>query len=581
MRKTIKNYLYIPIFLVWSMVFSQKQSEELTSFQQSFNKFVPKKMKKHHVVGANVTVIMNGEVVVDKGFGFSDLESGSKADLNTPYPIGSVSKVITATAVLKLYSDGRIDIDRPYTDYVPEFVMKKHFSGPIDFTVRHLLSHYAGVPRLRAKGFLKKQPLPLDSLLIYSRNEYLIAPAGKVYQYSDWGVDLLALLVQRVAKMPYSEFVATKVFKPLGMDHSGFGPVDTKGYVNGKETPTYEYSWPGSDGVYSTTSDLAKLCQVYFIKNDGDGNVFLKPEIVKEAHTLHFMDAPMAYGTQIGLMWEIQPFQGFKRIKKGGIHEPFYSYIFYIPEQRTAVIVCSNSNASSRLHWDIWSKTFDFLSKRYGLKGGMPQIKRKSGKVTLTNSQMKELGGAYSTDLGILDLQPAGKKFNVTLGLDKQKGIATVHEDNLLKLSVKKMGIKIHAMDIFWDKVGNELVVGEQYESGKRNIGGAKIDNTQIPQSWKQAVGTYKVINYDAIDYRTIEKAELLVNEFGVLELRFHASYPGTVDFQLGLSPLSDSLAIIPGYNFDFFGGETVELIKVKDNFELKSSGYRLQRITE
>ncbi|WP_299537519.1 serine hydrolase [Ulvibacterium sp.] len=581
MKKTTKHYLYLPILLMWSMVLSQKQSEELTSFRQSFDKFVPKKMKKHNVVGANVTVILDGEVVVDKGFGLSDLESGSKADLNTPYPIGSVSKVVTATAVLKLYSDGKIDIDRPYTDYVPDFVMKKHFSGPIDFTIRHLLSHYAGLPRLRAKGFLKKRPLPLDSLLIQSRNEYLIAPAGKVYQYSDWGVDLLALLVQRVAEIPYSEFVTAKVFNPLGMDNSGFGPVDTKGYVNGKETPTYEYSWPGSDGIYSTTSDLAKLCQVFFLRKNDDDHLFLKPEIVGEAHTLHFVDAPMAYGTQIGLMWEIQPYQGFKRVKKGGIHEPFYSYIFYIPEKRAAVIVCSNSNASSRLHWDIWSKTFDFLSQRHDLKRGMRQIKRELGKTTLTNSQMKELGGSYSTDLGILNLQPAGKKFNVTLGLDKQKGIATVHEDNLLKLSVKKMGIKIHAMDIFWDKIGNELVVGEQYDSGRRNIGGAKIKNTQIPQSWKKAVGTYEVVNYQAIDHRTVEKAELLVNEFGVLELRYHVSYPNTADFQLGLSPLSDTLAIIPGYNFDFFGGETVELTKAKNNFELRSSGFRFQRITE
>ena len=579
MKKTIKHYAYMPIFLVWSMAVSQGQGEELTSFRQSFSKFVPKKMKKHNVVGASVAILVDGEVVVNEGFGFSDLENGSRTNLNTPYPIGSVSKVITATAVLKLYSDGEIDIDRPYTDYVPDFVMKKHFPGPIDFTVRHLLSHYAGLPRLRVKGFLKKHPLPLDSLLVHSRNEYLIAPAGKVYQYSDWGVDLLALLVQRVTTIPYEEFVVKHIFTPLGMLHSGFGPVDTKGYVNGKKTPTYEYSWPGSDGVYSTASDLAKLCQAYFIEKDNKGNAFLKPEVVEQVHTLHYVDAPMAYNTQIGLMWEIQPYQGFKRVKKGGIHEPFYSYVFYIPEQKAAVVVCSNSNASSRLHWDVWSKTFDFLSKRHGLKGEMPKIKRKSGKTTLTDSQMKELGGTYSTDLGILNLQPDGKKFNVTLGLDKQKGIATVHEDNLLKLWVKKMGVKFHAMDIFWDRVGTELVVGEQYGSGKRNIGGAKISHPKIPQSWKEAVGTYEVVNYETIDYRTIEEAELLVNEFGVLELRYRASYPATTNFQLGLSPLSETLAIIPGYNFEFFGGETVELIKVKDGFELKSSGYKFKRV--
>lgn len=535
-------------------------------------------MKKHNVIGANVAVVVDNEVVLDKGFGFSDLKSGRKSTVDTKYPIGSVSKVVTSTAVLKLYSDGRIDIDRPYTDYVSDFEMKKHFSGPINFTVRHLLSHYAGLPRLLAKGFLKKRPLPLDSLLRNSRNEYLIAPAGKAYQYSDWGTDLLALLVQRVAKMPYEEFVVSNVFKPLQMGNSGFGPVETKGYINGKETPTYGYSWSGSDGVYSTASDLAKLCQVYFNKNVNIHNPFLKPDVVKQAVTLQFMDAPMAYNTQIGLMWEIQQYNGFKRVKKGGIHEPFYTYIFYVPEYNASVIVCSNSNASSQLHWNVWSKVFDFLSKKYGLKGNLPPIKRKSGKVNLTTSQMKELGGSYSTNLGILNLEPAGKKFNATLGLDKQKGTATPHEDNLLKLSVKMMGIKVHAMDMFWDKVGDELIVGEQYESGRRNIGGAKISNTTIPESWQRAVGTYEVVNYDAIDYQTIDKVKLSINEYGVLELRVHLLYPGETEFQLGLSPISNSLAIIPGYNFEFFGGETVELIK-GDVFELKLSGYKLQKL--
>ncbi|UOY05899.1 beta-lactamase family protein [Muricauda sp. SCSIO 64092] len=540
-------------------------------------------MKKHNVIGANITVVIDNEVVVNEAFGFSDLKNKVASDLNTEYPIGSISKIVTSTAILKLYSDGKIDIDRPYTDYVPDFKMKKHFSGPIDFTVRHLLSHYAGLPRLRAKGFLKKQPLPLDSLLSNSRNEYLIAPAGKVYQYSDWGTDLLALLVQRVTKMPYEGFVATHIFKPLGMNHSGFGQVDSKGYFKGKETKTYEYSWPGSDGAFSTALDLAKLSQVYFVDKEMAHTSFLKPEIVQEALTLQFTDAPMAYNEQVGLMWDIKPLRGFKRVRKAGIHEPFYTYIFFVPEYRFSVVISSNSNASSQFHWDVWSRAFDFMAKRYDLKGGQSSIKkqRNSGKLNLTKVQMKELEGTYSTDLGIVNLKSNGNKFNVVLGLDNRKGIATTHEDNLLKLYVKMMGIKIHVMDIFWDKIGDELIVGEQYKSGNRIIGGSKIIQRPIPETWKQAVGTYEVVNYDDIDYQTIDRAKLLINEYGVLELRVHLIYPGKTQFQLGLSPMSNTLAIIPGYNFEFFGGETVELTKGNNVFELKLSGYRLQRILE
>ncbi len=579
----MKLYIRITLFLLCTGICAQKQNKELADFQKSFPDFVSKKMKKHNVFGANVSVIIDNDLAMDKGFGFSDSENTKSTESDTRYPIGSVSKVVTLTAVLKLYSDGIIDIDRTYTDYVSDFTMKKHFSGPINFTVRHLLSHYAGLPRLRAKGFLKKEYLPLDSLLRDSRNEYLIAPAGKVHQYSDWGTDLLALLVQRVTKMPYEEFVVSHIFKPLDMNNSGFGPVDSKGYFNGKETKTYEYSWPGSDGVYSTASDLAKLCQVYFVNGEMVPNSFLKPEIAQEALTLQFIDAPMAYNEQIGLMWDVRPLRGFKRVKKAGIHEPFYTYVFFIPEYRSCVVICSNSNASSQLHWDVWSKAFDFIAKKFNLKGGQrPKKKqRNSGRINLTKVQMEELEGAYSTYLGILNLKPDGDRLDVVLGPDKRKGVATIHEDNLLKLSVKIMGIKIHAMDMFWDKIGDELIVGVQYKNGNRRIGGSKIKKRPIPNSWKQAVGFYEVVNYENRDYRTIDKAELLINEFGVLELRVYVSYPSDIDFQLGLSTISEDMAIIPGYNFEFFGGETVELSKEKDVFELKLSGYKLQKMED
>ncbi len=563
-----------------SLIYGQNENHT-EGFQQTMEDFVSKKMKKHHVTGASVTIIVDNKVALDKGFGYSNLQNKTFANDSTKYPIGSVSKVVTATAVLKLYSDGIIDIDKPYVHYVPDFEMKKHFSGPIEFTIRHLLSHFAGIPRLRAKGFLLKEYAPLNRLLEYSKDEYLIAPAGKVYQYSDWGTDLLALLVERVTKTKYEKYVSENIFTPLGMDHSGFGPVVTKGYVNGKETKTYEYSYPGSDGVFSTASDLAKLSTLYFTEKGSYSNGLLKPSVVQEAFTQPFQDAPLAYDEEIGLMWDVRPLRGFHRVKKAGIHEPFYTYVFFVPEYASTVVVCSNSNSSSDLHWDIWSKTFELLKKRFGLKGGQSPIKkvRDTKKVTLTDDQMQKLEGTYSTDLGILNMKRRGSKFDVVLGAENRKGLATAFSENLLKLSVKMLGIKVPAINIFWDTYEDEIVVGEQYKSGNRSIGGSKIDERKIPITWKEAVGSYQVINNSEKEYKTIEKAELFINSFGILELRVDVNYPNEVQFQLGLSPISDTLAIIPGYNFEFFGGETIELLGAGPNSVLKLSGYHLKKI--
>ena len=361
----MKSFLKIAFLfvIVISSSHAQNQTSDLQEYAESFKAYISNKMKKHNVVGASVTFVVDNEVVVNEGFGFSDKAEEIRTNQHTAYPIGSVSKIVTSTAVLKLYSDGLIDIDKPYTTYVPDFKMKSHFNGLPSFTIRHLLSHYGGLPRLRAKGFLKKEYEAVDSILAYSQDEYLISPAGKSYQYSDWGVDLLAVLVQRVSGTTFEEYVKTAVFEPLGMEHSYFGKSPSKGYINNKETKTYEFSYSGSDGVISTPSDLSKLCSVYFKSSTGTERAFLKQEVIADALTRQFTEAPLGHDTEIGLMWEIRQLNGYKRVKKAGIHEPFYTYIFFIPEHNSSIVVCSNSNSSSKLHWDAWSKAYSFMGK--------------------------------------------------------------------------------------------------------------------------------------------------------------------------------------------------------------------------
>ncbi|RDY59975.1 serine hydrolase domain-containing protein [Flagellimonas nanhaiensis] len=566
--------------LIASSSHAQNQTSDLKEFEESFKAFISNKMKKHNVVGASVTFVADNEVVVNEGFGFSDKTGEIRTNENTTYPIGSVSKIVTSTAVLKLYSDGLIDIDKPYTAYVPDFKIKSHFDGPPSFTVRHLLSHYSGLPRLIAKGFLKKEQEPLETILTYSEDEYLASSAGKSYQYSDWGVDLLAVLVQRVSGTTFENYVKTAVFEPLGMEHSYFGKTPTKGYINNNETETYEFSYSGSDGVISTPSDLSKLCSVYFKSSTLAEDAFLKHEVVTDALTRQFTDAPLSYDTEIGLMWEIKQLNGFKRVKKAGIHEPFYTYIFFIPEYNSSIVICSNSNSSSKLHWDAWSKAYSFMGKKFKLDRSPNPIhkKRKAKKVKLPQEQMKKLEGVYNTGIGMLKLQANGEKFDAELLSEGLKGTGIPYSENLIKLYVKKLGIKIHAMDIFWDEIAGEVVVGEQYKSGRRLIGGAKIGDNPIPESWKNAIGQYEVSKYGDNEYRTFEHITVSMNKSGILQLNAKVGYPSEMEFALGLRPLSDEMAIIPGYNFEFFAGETIQLLNRRGRPQLKFSGYIFEK---
>ena len=193
--KLYQNHVLVLALLFLGTINAQKKFSptELANFKQDFRKHILKKMKKHHVTGLSIAMEIEDQLVLAEGFGYADQSNKTDATKDTEYPIGSVSKIIASTAVLKLCSDGLIDLDQPYRQYVSDFSMNSHFKGKKEITIRHLLAHFAGLPRLLAKGFMKREPRPLEHLLQESKREYLISPPGNVYQYSDWGVDLLAL----------------------------------------------------------------------------------------------------------------------------------------------------------------------------------------------------------------------------------------------------------------------------------------------------------------------------------------------------------------------------------------------------
>lgn len=560
---------------------AEGQENPHKDFVEELDEYIPKRLNRKRITGVSVSIMIDNQVVLSSGYGYADRENEIPVDVNTPFAIGSVSKIVAATAVLKLHSDGKINIDQPYTRYVPDFQMKAHHDQRDELTPRHLLAHYGGIPRVHAKGFLLKKSLPLDRILEFSNEEYMIAPPGKVYQYSDWGTDLLALLVQRVSGKSYEDYVQEEIFNPLGMANSGFGPTSkNKGYVKNKPVATYEYSFPGSDGVLSTSEDLLKLGQLYLkLGMNGTGKRMLSKEITAESMERQFQDASLAMDKSIGLMWDVINFRGTKLIRKGGIHEPYFSQLTVIPEYNAVVAVTSNSNSSSEVHWTVLWETIMHLRELYGLKRPSKLRGNPHTKVKLTDQEFEKVEGNYSTDIGIMNFKRSGNKFKVRLLKGNDKGTGVPYSNGMIKLRGRLLGlIPVPFMDIYWKEVGDETIVGQQYRSGLRTVGGSKIKEGPIPESWKQAVGTYRVSNYEEHDYRTFEEVRIKINDVGVLEMRGNVSFPSKFNFHLALSPLSDELAVVPGYSFNFFGGETIRKEIVNGKPVIYFSGYRLEK---
>ena len=219
------------------------------------------------VPGASVLVVRDGEAVVRRGYGRSDLAQGVEAGPATAYRLASVSKQFTAAAILLLAEDGTLAIDDPVRKWLP--------SLPRDaeaVTLRHLLTHTSGL-----LDYEDLMPVPYDGqirdagvLALLEREHRLYFPPGSAYRYSNSGYALLALVVEHASGMDYPAFLKARIFVPLGMHdslafvaggpevpHRAFGHSEVDGHWQRTDQSSTS-AVLGDGGIYSTIEDLAR-----------------------------------------------------------------------------------------------------------------------------------------------------------------------------------------------------------------------------------------------------------------------------------------------------------------------------------
>ena len=170
------------------------------------------------IPGISAAVGVDGILVWSEGFGFSDLENRVPARATTLYRVGSVSKPITAAAVVQLALDGRLDLDAPVQQYVPSFPRKEQ---PI--TTRQVAGHLSGIRHYRGDESVSEGQLHyddvVDALGIFGEDPLLFTP-GERYSYSSYGWNLISAVVQGAAGEDFLSYMQANVFDPLGMNHT-------------------------------------------------------------------------------------------------------------------------------------------------------------------------------------------------------------------------------------------------------------------------------------------------------------------------------------------------------------------------
>ena len=259
----------------------------VNSVKARINYFYVKNWPNNSMNGSFL-VARNGEIIFERYNGFANKNEGTKITAETPVQIASVSKVLTATAILKLVNAGKIDLDQKVNTILKTFPYE-------ECTIRMLLSHRTGMRNYayftdhdKSVWDRHNQLTNQDILdILATKNIGLESTPGTRFSYCNTNYAMLALIIEKITGLKYKEAMSEMIFKPLGMTHSYVfdDDKDRKKIVpsykgNGVEIGfDYLDNVYGDKNIFSTVRDLLKFDRA---RNSPD---FLKPELLKQVYT--------------------------------------------------------------------------------------------------------------------------------------------------------------------------------------------------------------------------------------------------------------------------------------------------------
>ncbi|MBI4857970.1 MAG: beta-lactamase family protein [Acetobacterium woodii] len=302
---------------------------------------------------ATVAIMDNGNIVYKEGFGMADRVSGLSVSDDTQFNICSISKVFTAAAILQLCEQGKLELDKPLVDYMPEFTMAD--SRYKDITVRMLLNHTAAFPGTYAYNAETTAPDTsyTEQFMTYLAGTQLKGEPGKVSVYCNDCFTFGEILVEKVSGQSFSDYLNKNIFNKAGMKNSscnfkeGNANIALKYNEDGTAAPVEYINSLGSGGISATAVDLCRYTQALFqgkIMNEAMLTEYTSPQYGTET---------VPSGTPLypyGLGWDsvaVADFelQGVRVIGKNGGSPQFNSQLYVLPDENISVAIIFAGNA--------------------------------------------------------------------------------------------------------------------------------------------------------------------------------------------------------------------------------------------
>jgi CubicO group peptidase (beta-lactamase class C family) len=300
------------------------------------------------VSGVSVAIAQNGKIVWEEGFGYADREKKVPADRDTLYSLASITKPITATALMTLVQQGKVDLDKPVNDYLGAAKLTAEVGDVNQATVRRVANHTSGLPmhyQFFYDGDGATLP-PMDESI--RRYGHLTAPPGERFEYSNFGFGVLDYVIERQSGQSYPDYVRDHVFLPLGMTRSvigrptGFGDnVATRYMPTGGVIPFYGFDHPGASAAYTSAHDLVRFGMFFLGDKLPEQKAILTPASIKE------MIRPTSRASeksQFGVAWVSEDMGGIQVVSHTGGMGGVSTGLYLIPDKDIVVVMLSNGS---------------------------------------------------------------------------------------------------------------------------------------------------------------------------------------------------------------------------------------------
>lgn len=333
-------------------------------------------LQTYQIPGFAGGAVLDGVSVWRAGHGTTRLGSGTPVTPRTLFHMASVTKPFVATATLQLVEQGRVDLDAPYSMYVPQFNIADPRGRTI--TIRQILTHTSGLPDVESYDWDRPQldNGALERYIASLSHVRLLSSPGERFSYSDLGFDILGGLIANVAGCPFEEYVARNVLEPLGMHSSSLllQAVDASLLASGhlldergcpRVAPVFPYNRPhaGSSTLYSNVDDMLRWGRAAVGQGELDGRRILRAD----THALMWtpvignVHAAIPRSGRAGLGWFIFHRNNTRIVGHMGQDDGFASLLLIVPERRLALVSMVNRSydyAQLGL-WDLQFKLID------------------------------------------------------------------------------------------------------------------------------------------------------------------------------------------------------------------------------